>query len=51
MRVGGDCDEHETDFTCRYLGIGALGLGGFYAMFMAKPRKVVEKEMGSGRTP
>ncbi|KAL2152869.1 hypothetical protein VTH82DRAFT_4024 [Thermothelomyces myriococcoides] len=30
-----------------YLGLGALGLGGVYAMFMAKPEKVAEKAQGS----
>ncbi|KXX76296.1 hypothetical protein MMYC01_205309 [Madurella mycetomatis] len=26
-----------------YLGLGALGLGGIYAMFMARPEKVASK--------
>ncbi|KAK4243796.1 hypothetical protein C7999DRAFT_35854 [Corynascus novoguineensis] len=30
-----------------YLGLGALGLGGVYAMFMAKPEKVAEKAQGT----
>ncbi|KAK3291192.1 uncharacterized protein B0H64DRAFT_446430 [Chaetomium fimeti] len=30
-----------------YAGLGALGLGGVYAMFMAKPDKVAEKAKSS----
>ncbi|KAL2260087.1 hypothetical protein VTK26DRAFT_6026 [Humicola hyalothermophila] len=34
-----------------YVALGALGLGGFYAMFMAKPKKMAERELGSERKP
>ncbi|KAH6843380.1 hypothetical protein B0I37DRAFT_217083 [Chaetomium sp. MPI-CAGE-AT-0009] len=44
----GTAKEYNKDGTnpnknIIYAGLGALGLGGVYAMFMAKPDKVAEK--------
>jgi len=43
LRVIEDNADVVPSQNFRYLGLAALGLGGVYAMFMAKPEKVAKQ--------